>query len=80
MLGYFAGTVTSDQLLAAAADDRKSGDARRTGEAHFFMGQKELIDGHLDSARDHFRKAIAVQAPRHIWKMAAERELQRLGR
>lgn len=78
-LDHFAGSLSADQLLAMAAEDRKSGDARRIGEAHFFIGQKAIVDGQAGLARDHFRKAIAVQAPRHVWKMAAERELKRLG-
>ncbi len=79
VLNYFSGRLTADALLAEAAADRKSGDQRRIGEAHFFMGQKALIDGQREAARDHFRRAIAVDAPRHVWKMAAERDLQRLG-
>ena len=79
VLDYFAGRVSGEQILALAAEDKKSGDARRIGEAHFFIGQKALIDGRPAPARDHFRKAVAVEAPRHVWKMAAERELQRLG-
>jgi tetratricopeptide (TPR) repeat protein len=79
VLSYFAGTVSAAQLLAIAAEDKRSGDARRIGEAHFFIGQKALIDGKPELARDHFRKAIGVNAPRHVWKLAAERELARLG-
>ena len=79
VLDFFAGTTSADQLLAIAAEDTKSGDPRRIGEAHFFIGQKALIDGQAEAARNHFRKAVAVDAPRHVWKMAAERELHRLG-
>ncbi|HEX6217785.1 MAG TPA: tetratricopeptide repeat protein [Sphingomicrobium sp.] len=79
VLDYFAGSLSGDQLLAFSASDQKSGDKRRVGEAHFFMGQKALIDGQPEAARDHFLKAVAVQAPRHVWKLAAERELKRLG-
>ena len=78
VLDYFAARLSGEQLLSLAAEDRKSGDARRIGEAHFFMGQKALIDGDRASARNHFQRAVAVDAPRHVWKMAAERELQRL--
>jgi tetratricopeptide (TPR) repeat protein len=79
VLDYFAARLSGEQLLALAAEDRKSGDARRIGEAHFFMGQKALIDSDRASARNHFQRAVAVEAPRHVWKMAAERELARLG-
>ena len=75
---HLAGTMSADQLLALAAQDRKSGDDRRIGEAYFFMGQKALIEGDQETAKSHFQRAIAVDAPRHVWKMAAERELQRL--
>jgi tetratricopeptide (TPR) repeat protein len=78
-LSYFAGSLSADRFLALAAEDQKSGDARRIGEAHFFMGQKALIDGDRESAKAHFQRAISVDAPRHVWKMAAERDLARLG-
>jgi tetratricopeptide (TPR) repeat protein len=78
-LDYFAGRIGEEELLAVAARDRKSGDERHIGQAHFLSGQKALIDGQPALARDHFRKAVAVAAPRHVWKMAAERELQRPG-
>ena len=78
-LDYFAGRISSDQLLALAAEDKKSGDARRIGEAHFFMGQKALIEGDRASAKNHLQRAVAIDAPRHVWKMAAERDLARLG-
>jgi tetratricopeptide (TPR) repeat protein len=79
VLDHFAGGISGERLLALAAEDKKSGDARRLGEAHFFMGQKALIDGDRASAKAHFQRAIAVDAPRHVWKLAAERELARLG-
>jgi len=79
VLDYFAGRLSGEQLLVLAAEDKKSGDARRIGEAHFFMGQKALIEGDRPSARNHLQRAVAVDAPRHVWKMAAERDLARLG-
>ena len=79
VLDYFSGRMSGEQLLALAAEDKKSGDARRVGEAHFFMGQKALNDGDRVLAKARFQRAIATDAPRHVWKMAAEREFARLG-
>ncbi len=78
MLDLFRGTLDEAGLLAIAADDRMSGDARRTGEALVFLGQHALLAGRRDAAADYFRRALAVSAPRHVWKLIAERELAAL--
>lgn len=79
-LDYFAGRIDSDRLLAIASEDKASGDARRIGEAHFFIAQQAHFDGRADVAVAHLREAAAVAAPRHLWKQAAERDLARLNR
>lgn len=78
ILNHYRGALSAESLLALAADDRASGDQRRIGEAHFFIGQRALTNGRRAEAAAHFRKALAVKAPRHVWKIAAERELQQL--
>lgn len=78
VLDLFRGTLDEAGLLAIAAEDRMSGDARRMGEALFYLGQHALIAGRREAAADYFRRALAVQAPRHVWKLMAERELAAL--
>ena len=78
VLDLYRGTMTADRLLAIAAADRASGDRRREGEAHYFIAQHALIDGRREAAAEHFRRALAIDAPRHVWKLSAEAELRRL--
>ena len=65
-------------LLADAASDRISGDRRRLAEAHFFIAQRALIEGDKGNARDHLQRALAIASPRHVWRIAAERDLEQL--
>ncbi|MEO5973549.1 MAG: tetratricopeptide repeat protein [Sphingomicrobium sp.] len=78
VLDYLRGGISAERLIALPGEDRTSGDRRRVGEALFFIGQSELIAGRRTSARDYFRRALAVTAPRHVWKISAERELRAL--
>lgn len=78
ILDFYRGAIDAQRLLEIAAQDEASGDRRRVGEALYFIGQRELIAGRRQSAADHFRRATEIAAPRHIWKMSAERELCRL--
>jgi tetratricopeptide (TPR) repeat protein len=78
VLRYLRGELEEAALLTEAARDRISGDKRRTAEAHFFIAQRALIDGKRDVAREHLRQALAIPSPRHVWRIAAERDLNGL--
>ena len=80
VLDHFTGKLGPEALLSLAAKEMKSGDERRIGEAHFFIAQKALLEGNRDLAAGHLRMAIAADAPRHLWKLAAERDLETLSR
>lgn len=77
-LRFFRGEIDAAALLAEAVRDRISGDERRTAEAHFFIAQRALIAGDRGKARDHLERALAIPSPRHVWRIAAERDLERL--
>jgi tetratricopeptide (TPR) repeat protein len=78
LLRLLKGATSLEALLAEAKRDRKSGDHRGRGEAFFFAAQKELLAGRSPAAEALLKKSLAVKAPRHAWKVAAERELRRL--
>ena len=78
VLRLLQGELEEAALLTEAADDRISGDRRRIAEAHFFLAQRGLIDGDSAAARDHLRRSLAILSPRHVWRIAAERELKQL--
>lgn len=78
VLDLFRGTLSAERLLALAAEDRASGDRRRVGEAHYFIAQRALIAGRREEAIAHLEQALAIPAPRHVWKLSAEAELRRL--
>ncbi len=51
---FFAGSITADELLAAAVtDDQRA-------EAHYYIGRKALLDDHPDEAKDAFTKCVAL--------------------
>lgn len=80
VIRQFLGQITADELLREAAEDGISGDRRRVAEAHFFLAQQALVGDDLAAARDQLKKALAIPVPRHVWRIAAERDLQRLER
>ncbi|MEO7602604.1 MAG: hypothetical protein ABIS39_05005 [Sphingomicrobium sp.] len=77
-LRYFRKEIDQAALLKVAGEDHVSGDSRRIAEAHFFLAQRALIDQDRAAARDHLRRALAIPSPRHVWRIAAERDLKQL--
>jgi tetratricopeptide (TPR) repeat protein len=75
---HLRGAISAEDLLKIAAADRASGDARRVAEAHFFIAQAALIRKDAASARRHLEQALAIPSPRHVWRIAAERDLKQL--
>jgi tetratricopeptide (TPR) repeat protein len=72
------GELTLEQVLAIAAADTTTGDRRRVGEALFVAAERAAVAGQARAARELYERSVAVSAPRHAWKVAAERELSRL--
>ena len=77
LLDYHAGRLSFTQLLGAATADAASGDRRRIGEAWLHHGLRLQRDGLLQEARAAFAEAARVQAPRHAWKLLAEKQVSR---
>ena len=77
LLDYHAGRLSFTQLLAAASADAGSADRRRIGEAWLHHGLRLQRDGLLTEARAAFAEATRVQAPRHAWKILAEKQASR---
>ncbi len=77
-LGLLAGTLSADDLLAAAG--RAEGDARALAlvEAWFALGQHHLAQGEDEQARAAFRSARETGVTRYAEHAAAGFELQRL--
>ena len=75
---YLAGAQTADALLKAVEEDRTTGDRRRVAEAHFFIAQQAIVAGRESVAIDQLRKALAIETPRHVWRIIAERDLKSL--
>ena len=75
---FFRKEIDEAALLKIAGEDRVSGDRRRTAEAHYFIAQRALIEGDRATARDHLWWALAIPSPRHVWRIAAERDLKQL--
>lgn len=67
------GQLTLQQVLAVAEQDRITGDRRRTGEALFVAAEIAAAAGRVAEATSLYERASAVAAPRHAWKIAAER-------
>jgi tetratricopeptide (TPR) repeat protein len=74
---YHAGRLSFTQLLALATADAASADRRRIGEAWLHHGLRLQRDGLLNEARAAFAEASRVQAPRHAWKLLAEKQASR---
>ena len=78
LAGYNSGRLEFESLLSAARADNVSGDARRVGEAWLHHGIRLAAQGNAAEARKALARAKATDAPRHAWKLLAERELARI--
>ena len=77
LVDYHSGTLTFAQLMTVANSDTQSGDRRRVGEAWLHHGLKLQRDGLLAEAKVAFAESARTQAPRHAWKLLAEKQLAR---
>ena len=78
LLDFHSGRRSFEEILAIAGNDGSSGDQRRVGEAWLHRGIRARVAGRTDEAILALRRAEAIPAPRHAWKLLVERELRRL--
>lgn len=71
------GELTLESALDIAESDMTTGDPRRRGEALFVAAEREAVAGREADAMRLYECAVAVPAPRHAWKIAAEKALAR---
>lgn len=77
ILRFLTGSLTRDALLRQAAEDKKM-ERLNLAEAHFFIGQKLLIQGQRDEAMNAFQRVIDTQATPYREVTFARMELQRV--
>jgi lipoprotein NlpI len=75
---YYLARMSEALLLTMAAADRDK-QRERECEAHFFIGQRHIVDGASGEAVAALRKALAVCPPEMVEHQAARVELGRLG-
>jgi tetratricopeptide (TPR) repeat protein len=75
---YSAGRMTEQQFLRAAKHSDPETEARRTAEAHYYIGARALIDGDRDRALAAFTAAAAQEDPESFEYHMAKVEKERL--
>lgn len=58
MVAMFLGDIAPEEAMRTARDRDAHINSTRRCEAHFFVGQNDLIRGDLDAAAEHFRAAV----------------------
>lgn len=58
--GLFDGIVSAEELLGSVPSYGEREDLEITTTALFFLGQKALLEGHIEDARSFFRQAVAM--------------------
>ncbi len=59
---FLAGVISERELLKAAEAETGPGARARSCQAYYFAAEKNLVDGHLEPAKELFRRAIATDA------------------
>ncbi len=72
------GNTSADALLAAARDPDPKTRNEQLCEAHFYIGQKLLLEGRKRTAADHFRAAVNTGVTNFIEYAGAKAELKRM--
>lgn len=79
VLKMFAGSMTPEECVAAAAEGDKADSLKfRVCGTYYFSGMKRLIDGDRKSAAADFRKAVEFADPQALEFLLAKKELERL--
>jgi lipoprotein NlpI len=74
----YIGKETPQQLLAAAESTSTYRARELKCEANFYIGELELLAGHKEEARDHFRRAMETSVESFIEYREAKAELKNL--
>lgn len=74
---YLQGQASQDELLRLAKAEPEQAHLR-LAEAHFFIGQKQLLQGDTQGARNSFKRVIGLNALPYREHALAELELQRM--
>lgn len=77
LLQYLIGDKSIDQVLDAARAGQK--DSSRLCELYFYLGEKNLIEGKTDQAKEYFRKSVDTGVVEFNEYLMSKRNLQRLG-
>ncbi len=77
---YLLGTVTEDDLVAAAASPDKKKEAGQLCEAWFYIGMKKLIAGDKVGAESSFNKSMATNEKDYTEYHYARAELRALSK
>jgi len=75
---FLLGSLTLEALLATSHHENLYKEREQRCAAHFFIGQRELLNGRLLEAANSFREVIASGAMNCLEYQAAEAELQDL--
>lgn len=59
---FLLGGEDATALLAATAEQGQNSKSERACEAHYFIGQKSLLEGDATAAAEHFREAVKTGA------------------
>ncbi|MEM8885328.1 MAG: tetratricopeptide repeat protein [Planctomycetota bacterium] len=78
--GFLAGDVTEEQLIAEAKKANKHTARERLCEAWGYIGQRAMLKGDVEKARQAFRAAVATKVGTYMEFSTAAAELARLDR
>lgn len=78
ILKFYLGSMTADQMMAAAADHDADIEQRHLCEANFFAGEDALLHSQYSAARSHLEKAVNGCPLKNLHHDAAAAELKRL--
>jgi lipoprotein NlpI len=76
VLQFLTGQASYEKALEAAKTGQK--DASRLCELYFYAGEKHLIDGQVDLAREFFKKSLDTGVVEFSEYIMAKRSLQQL--
>jgi len=78
VMKFYLGTLTADQLLAAAGDPAETKQPGRACETEFFLGEWQLGHGEKQAAIGNLRKAESTCPRTYLQYRGAVEELNRL--
>ncbi|HET6427107.1 MAG TPA: tetratricopeptide repeat protein [Phycisphaerae bacterium] len=73
---YLAGRLSERALASAARDDDPKARQGKECEMAYYVGQKKLLEGKAQEARESFRQCVRLSEPRRLERTMAAHELQ----